>query len=71
MHTDTMPNKLRLRNGRLEMIDGSDPSAYLQDYPGLPDGSDVVLMRRDKAVQLLKDATAYRMSLDSRFALCA
>lgn len=66
-----MPNKLRLRNGCLEMIDGSDPVCYLQAHLSIPDGSDVVLMRRDKAEQLLKDATAYRVSLDSRFALCA
>ena len=67
----TMPNKLRLCNGQLEMIDGSDLVEYLRSRDGIPDGSDVVVLRRDKAEQLLRAAEAYRATFDERFALAA
>lgn len=70
----TMPNRLRLDGGRLEMIDGSDPSAYLQSRAALPDGTHVVVMNRNYAEALLRDAEAYRlmqMTADQKFAIAA
>lgn len=69
--TEIMPNKLRVREGALEMIDGSDPAAYIRSREGIPDGSEVVLIRYDKAAELLRDAQAYRMLLDNPFSLAA
>ena len=66
----TMPNKLRLRNGHLEMIDGTDPVEYLKSSP-IADGSDVVVLRRDRAEQMARDAHAYRALMDGRYALAA
>lgn len=66
----TMPNKLRLREGHLEMIDGSDPAEYLRASP-IPDGADVVVMKRDEADRMARDAHSYRMLMDARFALAA
>lgn len=67
---NTMPNKLRLRDGRLEMIDGSDPAEYLL-ASRIPEGSDVVVMKRDDADQMARDAHSYRALMDARFALAA
>lgn len=65
-----MPNKLRLREGQLEMIDGSDPAEYLR-ASRIPEGSDVVVMKRDDADQMERAARSYRALMDARFALAA
>lgn len=70
----TMPNRLRIKGGALHMIDGSDVVEYLRTALATPDGSDVVVMRRDKAEQLLHDAQQWWLHTtihDERFALCA
>ena len=67
---NAMPNKLRLREGHLEMIDGSDPADYLK-ASRIPDGSDVVVMKRDEADRMAREAHSYRMLMDVRFALAA
>ncbi len=66
----SMPNKLKVSGGRLEMIDGSDPTDYLL-ASRIPDGSDVVVMKRDDAERMARDAHSYRMLMDARFALAA
>lgn len=65
-----MPNKLRLNDGHIEMIDGSDVVEYLRSSP-IPNGVDVVVLRRDRAEQMAIDAHAYRTLMDGRFALAA
>jgi len=65
-----LPNKLRLKNGALEMIDGSDVAEYLKNTR-IPDGADVVVLTRESAERLVSDAQAYRMLMDVRFALAA
>ena len=67
----SLPNRLRLSNGHLEMIDGSDPAEYLRSRKGIPDGTDVVVMRREEAEQMLREAKAYRDFFNSKFALAA
>jgi hypothetical protein len=67
---NAMPNKLRLKDGHLEMVDGSDPADYLRSSP-IPDGSDVVVMKREHADQMARNAHAYRALMDARFALAA
>ena len=67
---NAMPNKLRLKDGHLEMIDGSDVDDYLR-FCSIPDGSDVILMKREHADQMARDAHAYRALMDARFALAA
>lgn len=69
-----MPNRLRLVDGEVQMIDGSDLKEYLLSREGIQNGSDVVLLRRDKAEELLKDAEQwrlYQMILDDRFNLAS
>ncbi len=68
-----MPNKLRLKNGVLEMQDGSDVLEYLRSRP-MKDAPEVVLLTRAEAVRLADEAYAYRMSQlvgDERFAIAA
>lgn len=68
-----MPNKLRLKNGVLEMQDGSDVHEYLRSRP-MKDAPEVVLLTRDEAVRLADESYAYRMSQlvgDERFAIAA
>lgn len=68
-----MPNKLRLKNGVLEMQDGTDVLEYLRSHP-MKDAPEVVLLTRDEAVRLEEEAYAYRMSQlvgDERFAIAA
>ena len=68
-----MPNRLRLKNGVLEMQDGSDVLEYLRSRP-MKDAEAVVLLTRVEAERLASDAYAYRMSQlvdDERFAIAA
>lgn len=70
----SMPNKLKIRNGQLEMIDGSDPSGYLASRKALADDTHIVILPRDIALSMQRDAEAFRlmkMLSDDRFSLCA
>lgn len=67
---NTVPNRLRLCNGRLEMIDGSDLTDYLKASP-IADGSDVIVLRRDRAEQLYQYANAYLALMDGRYPLAS
>lgn len=69
-----MPNRLRIRDGQIEMIDGSDPSEYLRSRKSLDDDTHIVILPRDVALSLQKDAEAFRLMTilsDDRFSLCA
>ena len=69
-----MPNRLRIRDGQLEMIDGSDPAEYLRSRNNLADDTHIVILPRDVALSLQRDAEAFKLMnllADERFALCA
>ncbi len=68
-----MPNRLCLKNGVLEMQDGTDVTEYLRSRP-MKDAPEVVLLTRDEAERLASEAYAYRMlhlSDDERFCIAA
>lgn len=65
-----LPNRLKVRNGELEMLDGTDVKTYLKANAYLED-KEVVVVTREAALQLLNDARAYRELMDHRFALAA
>ena len=70
---NNIPNKLRLKNGVLEMQDGSNVLEYLRSRP-IKDAPEVVLLTRGEAIRLADQAYAYRMSQlagDERFAIAA
>ena len=69
-----MPNRLRIHDGQIEMIDGSDPSEYLRSHKSLADDTHIVILPRDVAMSLQRDAEAFRLMnllADERFSLCA
>ena len=68
-----MPNKLCLKDGILQMQDGSDVVAYLRSRP-MKDAGAVVLLTREEANRLAEEADAYRMMRligDERFCIAA
>lgn len=65
-----LPNRLKITEGHLEMIDGSDVVEYLRQSP-ITDGVDVVVMNREHAERMRQDADAYRMIMNGCFTLAA
>ena len=69
-----LPDRLRIRDGVIVMIDGSDATEYLRAWAKRhhigPDDP-MTLMRRKTAQVLVDKAESYDRALDCQFALCA
>lgn len=65
-----MPNRLKVKDGALVMIDGTDVTAYLKSKTRL-EGQPVVVILKDDAEALLRDALRWRAHMDEQFSLCA